>query len=120
MSAWKIAKQIDYHVYYGDDFRGDFETEAEAKAFVRGFEAGITYGRAVQIKRYESGEWAPQAAETSPEQPSYKHPEKDILNLSEDEGVPASLPTEPMADLTGDMPLNDGPFNGIASVQSQE
>ena len=45
MSDWKIEEQIEYHVYCGDDFRGDFASEAEAKSFIEGFKSGIRHRR---------------------------------------------------------------------------
>ena len=46
MSDWHIDQQVEYQVFCGGDFRGRFDTEAEAKAFIEGFKAGLDHGRA--------------------------------------------------------------------------
>ena len=84
-------------------------------------------------KTYEAVE---EGSESSPEQPSYKHPEKDIFNLDEatahivekdverilaedsNETMIESDPITPMADLNPYQP--DNYFDGLPNGQAQE
>jgi hypothetical protein len=75
---WKIDETKKFEVFIDGDVRGEFDTHEQAEAFVSG--------------------WLANVAKASPEQPT--QPSTETM-ISEDEGTPAPLPVEPMADLSG-------------------